>query len=192
MAKKKVFNKVSADAFQKMAFGTGMLLSNFNPESPSVPGDSDIICTTGEDISASCVPSYSDMASGIGNIPEGMAEMMVLDGYTCSMSFTAKDITPESMAMAIGPATVKGNKITPKNYIDASDFKSDVWLLIDLLSGGWAAVHLKNVLSSGGLSLKTAKKGVTDLSCELRGFFSISNQDEVPMEFYVSTTGVNE
>lgn len=192
MGKKKVFNKVSSDAFQKMAFGTGMLLSKFNPESPTVPDDADIICTTGEDITASCVASYKDMAEGIGNVPEGMAEMMELEGYTCSMSFTGKNITPEFMAMAIGPATVTGNKITPKSYIEATDFKSGVWLLIDLLSGGWAAVHLKNVLSSGGLSLKTAKGGVSDLSCELKGYYSIKNQDEVPMEFYVSTTAVSE
>lgn len=192
MAKKKVFNKVSSDAFQKMAFGTGMLLKKFNPAAPAVPKDEEIICTTGEDITASCVASYKDMAEGIGNVPEGMKEMMDVEGYDCSMSFTAKEVTPEVIALAIGPSTIAENKVTPKNYIEASDFQSDIWLLIDLLGGGWAAVHLKNVLSSGGLSLKTAKGGVTDISCDLKGHYSLENQDEVPMEFYVTNTEISE
>ena len=52
---------------------------------------------------------------------------------------------------------------------------------------GMAAVCLKNVLSSGGFSLKTAKNGKGQMTVELQGHVSLKNVTECPMEFYVQT-----
>ena len=51
--------------------------------------------------------------------------------------------------------------------------------------GGMAAISLENVLSSGGLTLKTTKNGKGQLTIELQGHVSITNVTKCPMEFYV-------
>ena len=50
---------------------------------------------------------------------------------------------------------------------------------------GLAAICLKNVLSSGGFSLKTVKNGKGQITVELQGHVSLQNATECPMEFYV-------
>lgn len=189
---KNVFNKVSSEAFNNFVLDAGMLLKNFDPATPKAPDDKDIICATTGGIQASCVASYTDFGEDVDNVPNGMKEMKVLDGWECKMSFTALDMTADTLKLALGPATVTGNAVTPKNYLEDTDFTEKVWLVCGLMSGGWAAVCLKNVLSSGGVSIQTTKKGKGQLSVELQGHFSASKQDEVPMEFYVSATAISE
>jgi hypothetical protein len=47
------------------------------------------------------------------------------------------------------------------------------------------AICLKNALSTSGLSLQTTKDGKGQISVSLSGHYSITEQDVVPMEFYV-------
>lgn len=103
------------------------------------------------------------------------------------MGFTALSITEYMLKLSLGvaDATTSSNKVTPRATIEQSDFTGELWWVGDMADGGFAAVCLKNVLSTGGISLQTTKNSKGQLTCELTGHTSISAQDEVPIDFYV-------
>lgn len=74
-------------------------------------------------------------------------------------------------------------KIVPRG-LKQSDFASSVWWVGEKAGGGFVAVELKNALSTEGLSLKTSKNNKGPNSITIKGFFSLTSQDVVPMVFY--------
>lgn len=74
-------------------------------------------------------------------------------------------------------------KIVPRG-LKQSDFASSVWWVGEKAGGGFVAAELKNALSTEGISLKTTKNSKGPLSITIKGFFSISAPDVVPMVFY--------
>lgn len=182
------FTRISQDAFSKFAIDAGLLLSTFDVEGTTEVQDADIICATTGDVSATCAPSYSDLGEDVNNCPNGMMELMQLDSWDARLSFTALDMTPETFRMALGAADIVDGKITPRRTLDTGKDFGDYWLVVDLMGGGMAAIHLLNGLSTSGLSVSFTKNGKGQLQVELTGHFSIDAQDTVPMEFYVEDT----
>ena len=177
------FTKIPQDTFDNLQLDAGVLLKNFDPEAATEPADEDIITATTGGINITCVPTYSDMGEDVDNCPVNMMELKKLDSWACGMSFTALDISPENIRLALGAADVSGNKVTPRRSLSQSDF-ADLWWVGDTASGGMVAICLKNALSNSGFSLQTTKNGKGQLSVELIGHVSIDAQDEMPMEFY--------
>jgi len=179
------FTQIPQSTFEEMQLDAGMLLKTFDPATGAAPKDEDIICATTGGITVSCVPTYSDMGADVDNCPANMMELMQLDSWACKMAFTSLGSSPESIRLALGAADVDSanSKITPRSELKQTDF-SDVWWVGDRADGGMVAVCLKNALSTGGFSLKTAKNGKGQTSVELSGHVSIKNQSVVPMEFY--------
>ena len=179
------FSKISQDTFSQLQVEAGVLLKKFDPESPELV-DEDIICATTGGINPTCVASYSDFGEDIDNVPNGMKELMRLDGYDCSLGFTALNTTPEVIRLALGAADVdaESGKITPRRELKDTDF-ADIWWVGDRSDNGLVAIRLINALSTSGLSLQTTKNGKGQISVTLSGHVSINEQDKVPMEFYV-------
>lgn len=180
------FSKISQNTFNELQVDAGVLLKQFNPESPELL-DEAIICATTGGINPTCVPSFSDWGEDVDNVPNGMKELMHLDGWDTSLAFTALNITAETIRMALGAADVntETGKITPRMSLDQEKDFTDVWWVGDMSDGGLCAICLKNALSTEGFSLQTTKNGKGQLSVTLGGHVSINAQDEVPMEFYV-------
>lgn len=180
-----MFTVISQDTFNEIQLDAGVLLTTFNPASPATPQDSDIICATTGGIQISCVPTYSDFGEDIDNCPNNTKELKHLDSWECTISTTAIGTSAESIRMALGAAdvTAASGKITPRASIAQTDF-SDLWWVGDKANGGLVAVKLINALSTGGFSLQTTKNGKGQVSLELTGHVSISDQTTVPMEFY--------
>ena len=180
------FTKVAQNVFAEFQTDAGVLLKSFDPTNPEVV-DENIICATTGGINPACTPTFSDWGSDIDNVPEGMKEFMHLDGWSCSLGFTALNITPEVVRMALGAADidVESGKITPRKALEEEDFKDEIWWVGDRSDGGLVAVCLKNALSTSGFSLQTTKNGKGQVSVTLAGHFSIEAQEEVPMDFYV-------
>lgn len=183
----KMFTQVATDAFKGIQRGAGMLLSDFDPSKPTKPDDTKILFATTGGITASCVATYTDDGEDVDNVPNNSMELKQLTGWDCKISFVAVTLSANGVKMAVGPATVAGNKITPKDTLELTDFTDKVWWVGDMGETGMAAVCLKNVLSSGGFSLKTAKNGKGQMTVELQGHVSLKNVTECPMEFYVQT-----
>ena len=181
----KMFTQIASDAFKSIPRGAGMVLSNSDPSKPAKPQDTDILYATTGGITASCVATYSDDGADMDNVPNNTKELKQLDGWECKFAFVAVTMTARGVQLAIGPATVEGNKIAPKDTLELSDFTDKIWWVGDMGDGGMAAISLENVLSSGGLTLKTTKNGKGQLTIELQGHVSITNVTKCPMEFYV-------
>ena len=179
------FTKVAQSTFDEFQVDAGVLLKSFDPEAPELV-DEDIICATTGGINPTCVPSYSDYAEDIDNAPNGMKEFMRLDGWETTLGFTALNTTPEVIRMALGAADidVSAGKITPRRNLKNTDF-ADVWWVGDRSDGGLVAIRLINALSTSGFSLQTTKNGKGQIAVTLAGHVSITEQDVVPMEFYV-------
>lgn len=178
------FTKISERAFKEFQLEAGLILNAFDPESTEEVSDSAIVCATTGGVQIACKPTYTDYGSDIDNVPNNMFEMKEIDGWDCTLGFTALNVTPEIIKLALGSAAISGIKITPRMEKNKTDAK-DVWWVGDRADGGLVACRLMNALSTDGLSLKSTKNGKGQLSCTLTGHISMSAQDVVPMEFYV-------
>jgi hypothetical protein len=178
------FTKVSQEAFKEIQLEAGMILNKFDPTGATEVKDEDIVCATTGGIEIACKPQFTDYGEDIDNVPTGMLEFKEVDGWDCTIAFTALNASAAGIKMALGAADVEGNKITPRFDLKDGD-TNDIWWVGDRADGGFVACCLKNALSTDGLTLKTTKKGKGQLSCTLTGHVSIAAQDVVPMEFYV-------
>lgn len=179
------FTRIPSDTFEQLQTDAGILLYNFNLETEGFSED-DIICPTTGGINASCVPTFSDMGEDVDNCPANMMELMHLDSWACTLSFTSLGTSPRSIRLALGCADIDSEnptKIVPRMGLDQKDF-SNVWWVGDRADGGMVAVLLKNALSTSGFSLQTTKAGKGNTSVTLTGHVSIDAQAVVPMEFY--------
>lgn len=179
-----IATKIPQNAFQALQLDAGVLLKTFTPATPAIT-DEAIICATTGGIQVSCVPTYSDFAEDVDNAPVNLKEFKHLDGWECTMSTTSLGTSPELIRMALGAAdiTAAQSKITPRRNLAQTDF-ADLWWVGDRADGGLVAVKLINALSTGGFSLQTTKNGKGQISIELTGHVSISDQNTMPMEFY--------
>ena len=180
------FTVIPQDTFSEIQTEAGVLLRRFDPANPVAPTDEDIVCATTGGITASCVPTFSDMGEDVDNCPVNMKELKHLDSWEAKMSFTSIGTSPKSIRLALGCADIDSNNethIIPRADLKQTDY-TDLWWVGDRADGGLVACQLKNALSTSGFSLKTTKKGKGNVSVELTGHVSLYAQKEVPMEFY--------
>lgn len=185
------FVKVSENTFNEIQLEAGLILNKFDPTGETDVVNEDIVCATTGGIEISCKPTFTDYGSDIDNVPNNMLEFKEIDGWDCSIGFTALNASASVIKMALCAADAEGNKITPRNDLNPEEDAKDVWWVGERADGGFVACCLKNALATEGLSLKTTKKGKGQISCTLAGHVSIKAQDVVPMEFYVQE-GANE
>ena len=180
------FTAIPENTFKELQTEAGVVLKSFDPSKPTLD-KTKIICATTGGVRATCVPQYRDNGSDVDNCPPNMMELKEITAYECRLSFTALGMTPETIKMSLGAADISGNKITPRHGIkDPTDDFSDIWWVGDRSDGGMIAVRLKNALSADGFSLQTTKNGKGQLTVNMMGHYTITAQDAVPMEFYVS------
>ena len=178
-----MFTVIPQSTFEEMQLDAGILLTSFNPASPSVV-DSAIVCATTGGITASCVPTYSDLGEDVDNCPNNMKELKHLDSWECTLGFTSLGVSPANIKMALGAADIgSSSKITPRRDLAQTDF-SDLWWVGDRADGGFVAIQIKNALSTGGFSLTTSKSGKGQVAVTLTGHVSMAAQSVVPMVFY--------
>lgn len=178
------FTKVSQETFKEIQLEAGLILNKFDPAGAAEVADGDIVCATTGGIEIACKPTFTDYGEDIDNVPNNMLEFKEVDGWDCSIAFTALNASSEVIKLALGAADITGNKIAPRFDLKDGD-TADIWWVGERADGGFVACCLKNALSTEGFTLKTTKKGKGQLSCTLTGHVSIEAQDVVPMEFYV-------
>lgn len=181
------FSKISENTFNELQVEAGVILKTFDPKNPTLV-DGAIVCATTGGINPVCTPEFTDWGEDIDNCPNNTMELKRVSRYECTLGFTALSVTEETIKLALGAASKDSSTgaIKPSMDLKASDF-SDIWWVGDLSNGGFAAVCLKNALSTGGLSLTTTKNGKGQIAVTLTGHYSIDAQDDVPMEFYIGS-----
>ncbi|MEG0282588.1 MAG: hypothetical protein RR664_06385 [Clostridia bacterium] len=183
------YTRIPANTFASLQTNAGVLLNKFDITGAKPPVEADFISATKGGIEASCKMTLKDLGEEIDNAPKNCKELQIIENWECKLSATLVGATKENIALMLGAGTVnttptsKG-EVTPRTALQITDF-IDLWWVGDRSDGGTYAINLKNALSTGGFSLKTADKGNGEFAFEATGFFSLAKQDEVPMEFFV-------
>ena len=183
------YTKIPETTFKNLQLNAGVLLSDFNPETATVANESIIGATTGG-VNFAANPTFSDQGDGIDNCPKNMMELKKLDFWDINMSGTYVTVDANAVKALVGAADVSGNKITPRNDLKLTDF-TDVWWVGDYsdqngeTNGGFVAIHMMNVLSTGGFTIKSSDNGKGNFAFTYTAHYSISAQDTVPFEVYV-------
>lgn len=177
------WNRISEDAFNAFGYNSGILVKNFDPTKFETPKDEDILCTTTGNITASLVPAYQNLGDDVNGIQGEYAELQIITAWTATMGFTALEINPQTLKLAAGAADITGMSVKARMQLMLSDFDT-VALIMTRLDGGLTAAVLYNALSTGGVNLTTSKGGKVNNAMTLTGYQKMSNQSQVPMEFY--------
>lgn len=182
-----LWNLVTKEDFDEFAIDTAYILSSYDFESNQAPSVENIVCVTTGDISINHSKSTSNHGDDVNGINGRYLELEHVDGSETTLSFTSLTASANAIALALGCATVSGNKITTRDRIDATtDFK-DIIVVGKKKGGGLVGAKLKNTMSTGGLSMTYSKNAKGNLSITLTAFKTIVNPDEVPVEFYSTT-----
>ena len=183
------YTKIPETTFQNLQLNAGVLLSAFNPESATVANESIIGATTGG-VNFTATPTFSDYGEDIDNCPKNMKELKKLDAWEISMSGTYVTVDANAVKALVGAAGVSGNKITPRNDLEFTDF-TDVWWVGDYsdkngeTNGGFVAIHMMNALSTGGFAIQSSDNGKGNFAFTYTAHYSMDAQDTVPFEVYV-------
>lgn len=190
------FTQVATDAFQKLQLNAGVLLSTFDPSSPTLD-KTKILGATGGGTSFEATPQFSDYGEGIDNVPANTKELKRIDNYEVKMSGTFKTADTALAKTLIGAADVTSGtgKVAPRSTLNDADF-ADIWWVGDYSDvnedgtgqtpkAGFMAIKLINALSTGGFKLQSNDKGKGDFAFEFTGHYTMENIDTVPFEIYI-------
>ena len=184
------FTTVATDAFQKFQLNAGILLTEFDPATPTVDRSKIIGATSGGN-SFTATPTFTDLGDDVDNVPANTKELKTLDSVEAAMSGTFKTIDNALGKMLIGAADIVGNnKIIPRADLKLDDF-NDIWWVGDYsdkngdTNGGFIAIKLINALSTDGLSITPNDKGKGDFSYTFTGHYSINDMSVLPYEIYI-------
>ena len=184
------FTQIPADAFRRMVLNAAVIASAFDPATGMLRNEDILGATTGG-ISFSAVPVYADMGDKVDNCPKNMKELKKLVSWEAKVSGTFVTADTALAGRLSAAADVSGSRVTPRPDLLDSDFR-DIWIVGDYSeyngeqNGGWAAIRLKNALSTGGFSLETADGDRAKLAFEFTAHGSAANRKEVPFDIWLT------
>ena len=183
------FTQIPQDTFEKIQANAGVILSDFDPTSPTLTR-ANIICPTSGGVRVNVTPSFSDWGDDVDNCPKNTKELKHQDNIDCTFSFTCLSYSVNTIKMAIGAATAVAptssavGTVTVDRDLTAAHFANSIWWVSDLADGRWIAAELSNVLSTGGLSIQSTDNGKGKSEVTLMGHYTIESPDIVPIKFY--------
>lgn len=185
-------SRISATMAQNVQVQAGTLLNAFDIASPAAPADSAIICATSGDFSFSCVPETQDFYEDVNNAPNNTKEGKEITGWDCSLTVNCIEITNDTLLLALGAADVgaDGGVHPRKTYSIAQnndDFKQIYWIGDMKDENKLFVIAMDNTVSTGGISLTTAKNSKGQLALTLTPHATIADIEKVPMAFYILT-----
>lgn len=185
------FTQVAPDAFAKLQLNAGVLLTEFDPTSPTLD-KTKIFGATSGGVSFATNPEYVDFGEDIDNVPPNTKQLKRLQSVNPVMSGTFKTADTAVAKALMAAADVEGDKITPRGTLEDGDF-FDLWWVGDYsdktgaTKGGFMAILLKDALSTGGFQIQSNDDGKGDFDFEFTGHYDLTNIDVLPFEVYIKT-----
>lgn len=185
------FTQVASDAFQKLQLNAGIILTDFDPTSPTVDKKKIFGATSGG-TSFATNPEYVDFGEDIDNVPPNTKQLKRLQSVAPTMSGTLKTADTAVAKALMGGADVDDTtgKITPRTDLVDADF-IDLWWVGDYsdkngtTKGGFIAIKLANALNTGGFQLQSNDDGKGDFAFEFTGHYDLDDIDTLPFEVWV-------
>lgn len=177
------YTQVPTNLFETIQLNAGVLCETFNPESGEF---THIFGATTGGCNFTDTVSYKDFGEGVDNLPANTMELKRIESREVKISGTYVSADKETVAMLIGAADVSGNKITPRDELKVSDFKT-IWWVGDYgdTDGGFMAIRLDNALSTGGFSSQSTDKDKNEFAFEFTAHYSIDDTSKVPYEVFI-------
>lgn len=180
--------RITADAAQNIQINSGLLVNAFDVSNPAEPEDSAIVCETTGDFSITCVPQTVDFFADVNNAQPNTKEGKQISGWTCGLNVTALSISEETLGLSLGAFEVgEDGGVHPRRHYVADDFKSLYWLGDMMDENKLFVIAMDNTVSTGGLSFTSSNQGKGRLALTLTPHASLSNQEKIPMGFYILT-----
>lgn len=183
------FTKISETTFDEIQLNSGVLLEQFEPSTASLELTSIVGATSGG-FQFSDTPEFQDFGEDIDNCPKNTKELKRIISREVKASGTFITATAKLVKALMAGADISDTKITPRDDLQDADFK-DLWWVGDYSSkngeknGGWIAIHMMNVLSTGGFQLQTNDRAKGQFAFEYMAHYTIADQTKVPYEVYV-------
>lgn len=184
------FTKIPATTFKELIQNAGILVDSFVPATGTI---GNLLCATSGGINFDDDISFIDFGENIDNCKKNTKELKKIDSRESKVSGTGLTITPGFLKMLMAAADIDpldSSHVIPRSELLTSDFH-DLWWIIDYSDkngskhGGFAAVHLKDALSTGGLHIKSTDKDKGQFTFEFTAHSSIEDQDDEPYDFYI-------
>lgn len=184
------FTKIPTTTFQQLQINAGVLLSEFTPSTPAV-ADANILGATSGGVNFTASPSYVDFGEDVDNCPKNTKQLKKLEDWDIKLSGTFVTVSAALAQQLAAAADLASDKITPRRDLDITNDFKELWFVGDYsdkngaTNGGYVAIHMMNVLSTGGFQIQTADKEKGKFAFEFTAHFSMDAQDTVPFEIYV-------
>lgn len=128
----------------------------------------------------------------IDGVPGQVKGMSEIDIWTVEMTANIIEVTPETIALALGSYTISDvtekayKKVQGKNTIDLSDYENNITFL-GTVSGFTDPIIIQvyNALSVDGLTFGTKDKDDTVMSIKFVGNYDEKSLDSPPYAIYV-------
>lgn len=190
------FTKIPADTFKKLQLNAGIMADDFTPATGEI---GNILAATSGGINFNASPTFEDFGEDVDNAPKNSKELKRQTEIAVTISGTMLTVDAAGVARLMSAATITEGesgaptKITPKLDLSLSDFKT-IWFIGDYSDedGGFIAIELIDVLSTGGFQLQTADKGKGQFSFEFTAHTSIADPSAVPYSVYILEPAAEE
>lgn len=189
------FTQVAADAFSKLQLNAGVLLTEFDPTTPTLD-KTKIFAATSGGVTFNSGPQFVDFGEDIDNVPANTKQLKRIDYYDVHLTGTAKTVDApmvEALIAAADTTTSGGTStVTPRSELTATDFQ-DIWWVGDYsdkngaTNGGFLAVQLKDVINTGGFQITSNDNGKGEFAFDFQAHYDLDDIDSVPFAVYVKT-----
>lgn len=188
------YTQIPSTAFQNIQLNAGILVDSFVPATGVIGR---LLGATTGGVNFTDTIEYLDFGEDIDNCPKNMLELKKLDSHDVKMSGTFVTIDATTAKILAGASDVDemdATHIVPRNDLLATDF-NDLWWVGDYSdvntgdNAGFVAIHMLNVLNTGGFQIQSTDKAKGQFAFEFTGHYSMNAQDVVPYEIYIQQGG---
>ena len=186
------YTKVPENAYNEIQMNAAMVCTSFVPSTGVANGQ---IGVTSGGVNINVQPNFIDLGEDMDNVPKNTKELLRIDGEAITAAFTMVTVNTATAKLAMAAADIDGtdsSKIVARDQLKSTDFTGDLWIIGDYSSGntgagtaGFCAVHLKDVLSTGGFNWQTKDKGKGQFANTFTAYRSLEDPDTVPYEVYI-------
>jgi hypothetical protein len=181
------YDILTKDDFYSMAYGSAVLVKNFDPTTFAPPAEGDVFLCTSGDITINDNVNRLDLGEDVNGIYFQYKELQVITGKAAStVSCTALNFSTEGLRRALGNADIDStdsNKINTRLYYKPSDFEN-LALVFPKVGGGMVALVMNNSLSTGGLGITTTKNGKATMGLTFTAYRSIESKATPEIQYY--------
>lgn len=182
---------LTANTPENLLLDAGAFFLNYDPakDTPAT-AQAKLIGATQGGGSFSAVPTVRQIE--VDGAPANTKGLEIIDGWVTTMVANVKEVTINSLKIALGAAKVEGtisggpegySKITGKNEIADADYSDNItWIGKLKGSGKPVMIVIRNALSINGLNLTVSDKNEAVIPITLTGHYKLDDLETPPYE----------